>query len=38
MPADSMFYDRLVPIILVSLGVITAGLILIALLILFGVI
>jgi hypothetical protein len=38
MPSESLFYDRLVPIILVSLGVITVGLILVAAGILLGVI
>lgn len=38
MPSDSVFYDRLVPIILFSLGAITIGLILVAAGILFGLI
>ncbi|UCG24313.1 MAG: hypothetical protein JSW55_19695 [Chloroflexota bacterium] len=38
MPSDSVFFDRLVPIILISLGVITVILILIAAGILLGVI
>lgn len=36
MPADSVFYDRMVPIILLSLGVVTIGLILVAAGILLG--
>ena len=38
MPSDSMFYDRLVPIVLIALGVITVALILVAAGILLGVI
>ena len=38
MPSDSVFFDRLVPIILVSLGVITIILILVAAGILLGII
>jgi hypothetical protein len=38
MPSDSIFYDRLVPIILLALGAIMVGLILVAAGILFGVI
>lgn len=38
MPSDSVFYDRMVPIILVALGAITAILILVAAGILLGII
>lgn len=38
MPSDSVFYDRLVPIILVALGAVTIGLILVAAGILLGAI
>ena len=38
MPSDSVFFDRLVPIILIALGVITVILILVAAGVLLGII
>jgi hypothetical protein len=38
MPSDSVFYDRLVPIILISLGIVTVILILVAAGILLGIV
>jgi hypothetical protein len=38
MPAHSMFYDKVVPILLVGMGIVTAGLILFAAGVLLGLI